>query len=292
MKKWFFVHISLISLIFGCTEKNPLNDESDIAITFCHEVLTEAARYQVEILNHNFDGRDSKGQFSGYKSIFFGEIRLQNGFGAWSTETYGCSPGGNRFYAIIDEEFIYFGEENTRLSGYEIKENAGYVIQKSQELMWARCFLGQTFENGACAGTPEEVSFIEEGKAKSKYNYAGFDDWKVPSIFDLIEHTYCPDIKEKFNITQKFDPNTSELIYDRYSGGECVGEYSNPPFLTDVFPDYPIEGKALMTSTFDYKGNIYYIQFFGNSYYISSANPSQVSGYVRLVREVDDIDKK
>jgi hypothetical protein len=67
------------------------------------------------------------------------------------------------------------------------------VIDKVHKLMWARCALGQQFENGSCIGVSSRIRWLDAINQSQKESIAGFSDWRLPNKNELntIVETAC-----------------------------------------------------------------------------------------------------
>ena len=67
------------------------------------------------------------------------------------------------------------------------------TFHDSTELMWARCVVGQTWneEDFACEGEPVRLSWQMALQLSDDYVYADYTDWRLPNIKELasiVEH--------------------------------------------------------------------------------------------------------
>ncbi|BCE00330.1 DUF1566 domain-containing protein [Marinicellulosiphila megalodicopiae] len=75
-------------------------------------------------------------------------------------------------------------EDNTPTIRYIFSDD-GWVTDKKTNLMWMRCSLGQTWENNTCTGQ-EIYTFENSLIISNEATFAGFDDWRLPNIKELI----------------------------------------------------------------------------------------------------------
>ncbi len=71
----------------------------------------------------------------------------------------------------------------------------GTVTHVPSGLMWMRCIIGQTFEDGTCTGSGDNGNWLAMMTAAQSLNhgggFAGHTDWRVPNVKELstiVEH--------------------------------------------------------------------------------------------------------
>lgn len=123
----------------------------------------------------------------------------------------------------------------------ELMEKGVWMDTKTG-LMWARCMVGQTWTGSACSGTPLSVKHhcipnangscqsdpalngAEIARALNGWTYAGFRDWRLPTIEELQKAYPCSD--------GAIVPEASgETLYFKCSDGKI------PSFDRDIFPN-------------------------------------------------------
>ena len=64
---------------------------------------------------------------------------------------------------------------------------AGYVIDSTTGLAWARCVVGQTWDatNEMCTGEALRLTWQQALQTATAYSVGNFDDWRVPNIKEL-----------------------------------------------------------------------------------------------------------
>ncbi|MBU3004225.1 Lcl domain-containing protein [Paraglaciecola arctica] len=94
-------------------------------------------------------------------------------------KSYGlvCDNSGQR--STPDERFILSGN--------------GTAIDKKTHLMWKRCVVGSEFNGTSCEIGYESATWGDALVAANNSNFAGYDDWRLPSIIELnsIAEEYC-----------------------------------------------------------------------------------------------------
>ena len=95
-------------------------------------------------------------------------------------------------------------------------------------LHWMRCALGQTWDGKNCSGAASNYNWNAAHEAVAALNhdggYAGYCDWRLPSIDELKTLVYCSSGQPKtWNDT----------------GESCKGEFNRPTIDLTAFPDTP-----------------------------------------------------
>lgn len=72
-----------------------------------------------------------------------------------------------------------------------IDHGNGTVTHSKTGLMWKKCAEGQTLspQNASCAGSPayyDWQSALKHAAAVNVHGYAGYNDWRVPNVKELI----------------------------------------------------------------------------------------------------------
>ncbi|MBL4661588.1 MAG: caspase family protein [Alcanivoracaceae bacterium] len=144
----------------------------------------------------------------------------------------------------------------------------GTVIDKQRNLMWMRCSLGQEWNkaNKSCGGKASEHTFDgAQAKAKS-FSYAGYSDWRVPTVEELETLVYC---------------STSKKPIDSNWLNGCTAGYTRPTIDQDKFPDTPSSNFWSASPDASYASRAWNVSF--NSGY-SNDDFRNFSRNVRLVR--------
>jgi hypothetical protein len=63
--------------------------------------------------------------------------------------------------------------------------NDGTATHKTTGLMWMRCSLGQEWDGKTCAGSPATYTWKEGLQTGDRYEFAGYDDWRLPNKNEL-----------------------------------------------------------------------------------------------------------
>lgn len=156
--------------------------------------------------------------------------------------------------------------------GKYIDCNDGIVTDTETGLMWMRCSLGQTWTGGTCTG---EASKYKWNTAENlTANFAGFSDWRTPSIKELNTLVYC---SNGYVIKYKKDgfKNTGNCS----QGGE--NNYQRPTINQDAFPNTPASDFWSSSPHSSFSSNAWQLEFYnGHNGYLSKTNAFRV----RLVR--------
>ncbi len=96
----------------------------------------------------------------------------------------------------------------------------GTVTDITTKLQWMRCAMGQTWTGSTCQGTTNRYKIEEARQLRS--NFAGYSDWRLPSVKQLLSLVYCTSEKPR-------------LWND--SGEVCDGEYKRPTIEPYSFPN-------------------------------------------------------
>ena len=62
----------------------------------------------------------------------------------------------------------------------------GTVVARATRLMWARCLVGQSLDNGACTGQPATVRWEDAVSAARLARLGGYSDWRLPNPKELL----------------------------------------------------------------------------------------------------------
>lgn len=88
----------------------------------------------------------------------------------------------------------------------------GSVTDTKTGLEWARCSVGQTWENGSCSGEAEPVLWsIASLVAATTETTPGKNKWRLPEIKELSELTELQCARPAINLT--IFPNTPAAAY-------------------------------------------------------------------------------
>ncbi len=157
-----------------------------------------------------------------------------------------------------------------------IPQGDGTVIDKRTGLQWMRCSLGQSWTGTTCEGKGKR--YLWEVAKGMRINLAGYDDWRLPNIWELETLVYCD--------SGTFMSRSSNKGYLN----ECTGDFKSPTIVKKAFPNSEYN---YWSSTILDKGSYASgYENFGNripevSFYLGTVNFYYSKGhsfYVRLVR--------
>ncbi len=115
-----------------------------------------------------------------------------------------------------------------------IDHDNGTVTDVVTGLMWMRCAVGQTWTVGKCKGKAKEISW--DNAQTYTIKYAGYDDWRVPSISELGTIVYCSNGQPGYFSNGK---NASDSAGDWGCYGKPVKDHIRPTLAPAVFPNNP-----------------------------------------------------
>lgn len=113
-------------------------------------------------------------------------------------------------------------QENGQIDHYQVK--GGLVQDTATGLMWMRCSLGQNWNDSTCQGDATEYHWEQAMNTPKHFDYAGYNDWRVPTREELNSLVYCGNVRIK-----------------TYSDGTtaCDGDYAIPTIVQAAFPKTP-----------------------------------------------------
>nr|WP_168710964.1 DUF1566 domain-containing protein [Ningiella ruwaisensis] len=107
----------------------------------------------------------------------------------------------------------------------------GEILHLPSDLVFMRCSLGQTWQNGACIGEADTFTWQEALQISIGYDYADSQNWRLPNVKELsvIAERACvrPAINEEaFPSTPADDFWTSTVSVQTQSGQSANGAWS------------------------------------------------------------------
>jgi hypothetical protein len=127
----------------------------------------------------------------------------------------------------------------------------GTVTDVQTGRQWMRCSLGQPWQGSTCVGEANKYGWQAALDAASTLNrqggYAGYQDWRVPTIEELRTLVYCSSGQPKtWNDT----------------GKRCEDDYEDPTIYQSAFPNAPIGPWYWSSSTYaKYPAFAWYVYF-------------------------------
>ncbi|MBB1603356.1 hypothetical protein A9977_25330 [Variovorax sp. UMC13] len=112
------------------------------------------------------------------------------------------------------------------------------VTDPATGLRWLRCALGQTWQDGRCAGEAEALGLMDAQarvEALNAQSHEGIAQWRLPSIVELAALRRCDHglVDEQF--TLELSPEQAPVTVPRW----CAGETTTPTIDTARFPGTP-----------------------------------------------------
>ena len=173
-----------------------------------------------------------------------------------------------------DEVVMVALDKTWVLSGKKIKRYIVYANGTAKDtvtgLMWMRCAVGQTWTGSTCTG--EGKKFTWEKAKQQTADFAGYDDWRIPTIDELGTLVYCSNTKgNKFTNTS---PNY-------YGCSKNQGDYDKPTIVQIVFPNFTKWVYWSGSPLAGYPNSAWYVGF---SYGDDLNGRRSYDSHVRLVR--------
>ena len=110
---------------------------------------------------------------------------------------------------------------------YVIYQN-GTVLDTNTNLMWKRCPEGLTGE-GCCQGVHERYDFDTAVEKFKNIHYAGYSDWRLPTIKELNTLVYCSN-----GVKPEYKEDGYQSTKDCNDGDK---DYQRPTINQQVFPN-------------------------------------------------------
>lgn len=104
------------------------------------------------------------------------------------------------------------------------------MIDKRTGLQWMQCSLGQTWGKtkkgkDECTGYISMMDLYTYEQANQPLSFAGYDDWRLPTMWELETLMYCGGGKIKTNISLN-------AFFE-----DCDGDYARPVIAQSAFPN-------------------------------------------------------
>lgn len=138
--------------------------------------------------------------------------------------------------------------------------NNGTVLDTKTNLLWKRCLEGQEWIGQNCLGRAKAIEWNQAMQHGS--NFAGYNDWRVPTIEELRSLVYC----------RRGSTENSE------SQG-CSGSHQKPTLYQHVFLE---DAASEVWSSTEELGKAWTVHFGDGE---NNRDEKYISFYVRLVRK-------
>jgi len=294
MKKILILTALFLSLlsITGCSSEGKLHITSDVksATIFIDGekkgiigdgvtiITVDEGEHQIRIFKHT-----QEWDYEGIKNTFVADKS--------SIEMYVSTDSSPTQYRIdrLEEERIAREkrEKAARIAREKVekeKQRLAKIERKRQlaldkksgtvtigNFMWKRCSEGQTWNGNTCTGTTDGYKWQAAQNYAKTVKYAGYSDWRVPSIKELNTLVYC---SNGYQIQYKEDG------YDSQKNCSSGGSYQKPTINQTVFPNTLTN--YFWSSSPRSNGGAWIVSF-SESYDHSSGRNTH--GRVRLVRD-------
>jgi hypothetical protein len=115
---------------------------------------------------------------------------------------------------------------------YHVKD--GLVKDTQTGLTWMRCSMGQKWDGSTCQGKAQIYDWEQIKEVTNNFSYEGYNDWRVPNIYELKTLVYCSSGQPSLWITGEND--------------YCQGDYDKPTIMREVFPKAPSDAASWSSS--------------------------------------------
>lgn len=85
--------------------------------------------------------------------------------------------------ALACSEFPKKSQAYQTIDRFQVQNDL--VTDTRSHLMWSRCLLGATWNGATCAGKATSYGWQEAQEAVKNSTYAGFNDWRIPTLEEL-----------------------------------------------------------------------------------------------------------
>jgi hypothetical protein len=126
-----------------------------------------------------------------------------------------------------------------------IIHNDGTVTDSKTGLMWMRCSLGQTWNGTTCVGEAKKYDWYTASELMVKF--AGYSDWRLPTIQELYDLTYCPIGRRELTLNWRGNHDICDEYYNFYINQKV---FPNTP--SDSFWSSTKQGDEKWYLNFDY----------------------------------------
>lgn len=116
---------------------------------------------------------------------------------------------------------------------------AGVTADAQTGLRWSSCALGQTWQDGRCAGDALLLNLNDAQARVEQLNtakYLGITQWRLPNIIELAALRHCDNGLTEETFTLGLMAEQEPIEVKRW----CAGETSVPTIDTKLFPDTPL----------------------------------------------------
>ncbi len=139
----------------------------------------------------------------------------------------------------------------TRINRYLVS-NDGTAKDTVTGLTWMRCLVGQEWDGETCVGGAKR--FNSEQARQQTATFAGFSDWRMPTIEELRTLVYCSDGKPDY-----FNPDPVNDPDNFYCWGK---DFEHPTLVKGVFPNNPVNFVWSGSSNANSSSRAWYVFFY------------------------------
>ena len=79
--------------------------------------------------------------------------------------------------------------------------NDGTISDLKHSLMWLQCSVGQQWRRGKCQGSVTTATWDKAIQIAEHYHYAGYLDWRLPTIYELSSLTELRCLRPAINLS-------------------------------------------------------------------------------------------
>ena len=116
----------------------------------------------------------------------------------------------------------------------------GTITDRKTGLTWMRCSMGQRWDGRSCGGKAKEYTWSEANLAGQGVDFAGHQDWRLPTVRELFTLVVCS--------SGKIGEYPSDLKDGHAALKDgCLGNYTQPTLDTQAFPN--TEGSSVWSSS-------------------------------------------
>ena len=106
----------------------------------------------------------------------------------------------------------------------------GTITDRKTGLTWMRCSMGQKWNGRSCGGKAKDYTWSEANLAGQGVDFAGHQDWRLPTVRELFTLVVCSSGKMGKYTTDLKDGHAA-LKHG------CLGNYTRPTLDTQAFPN-------------------------------------------------------
>ena len=163
---------------------------------------------------------------------------------------------------------------------YFTNKEGNLILDKATGLVWMRCSLGQAWDGLTCQGEkPLVYEFLpaqRSAESRNREKYGGINDWKVPSMRELLTLRFCSESGDDFQIQMHIDDG--DVVEEK-----CMNGSQRPTIDITAFPN---TGSVYWTSSTNFADSrsAWALNFISGK--IVTWNRGYFGNHVRLVRAV------